>query len=70
MEQALNWNSQNLTHGWQRGVTAFYYGLGFSDDDFISIYEIDGPIPGMNSNLSHDRYSITKNFIRIAIKLI
>jgi uncharacterized protein YoxC len=32
---------------------------GFSDDDFISIYEIDGPIPGMNSNLSHDRYSMT-----------
>ena len=30
----LNWNSKNLTAGWQRGVTAFYYGLGMTDDDF------------------------------------
>ncbi|MBX3437994.1 MAG: dihydroxy-acid dehydratase [Planctomycetaceae bacterium] len=30
----LNWNSRNLTHGWQRGVTAFYYGLGFTPEDF------------------------------------
>ncbi len=31
---ALNWNSRQLTHGWQRGVTAFYYGLGMSEADF------------------------------------
>ena len=30
----LNWNSQQLTHGWQRGVTAFFYGLGMSTEDF------------------------------------
>ena len=30
----LNWNSRNLTRGWQRGVTAFFYGLGMSDADF------------------------------------
>ena len=30
----LNWNSKKLTHGWQRGVTAFYYPLGLTDDDF------------------------------------
>ena len=30
----LNWNSRNLTRGWQRGVTAFFYGLGMSDEDF------------------------------------
>ncbi len=30
----LNWNSHQLTHGWQRGVTAFYYALGLTDDDF------------------------------------
>ncbi|MCA9073751.1 MAG: dihydroxy-acid dehydratase [Planctomycetaceae bacterium] len=30
----LNWNSRNLTHGWQRGVTAFYFGLGFTPEDF------------------------------------
>ncbi len=30
----LNWNSRHLTRGWQKGITAFYYGLGFKDDDF------------------------------------
>ena len=28
-----NWNSRQLTDGWQRGVTAFYYGLGMSAED-------------------------------------
>ena len=31
---ALNWNSRHLTQGWQKGITAFYYGLGFDDADF------------------------------------
>src|SRR5690606_7565632 len=31
---ALNWNSRHLTHGWQKGLTAFYYGLGFDEADF------------------------------------
>lgn len=30
----LNWNSKQLTHGWQRGITAFYYALGLTEDDF------------------------------------
>lgn len=30
----LNWNSSRLTAGWQPGVKAFFYGLGFSADDF------------------------------------
>ena len=34
MNDNLNWNSGQLTRGWQRGVTAFYYGLGLSDEDF------------------------------------
>lgn len=34
MSEPLNWNSRQLTHGWQRGVTAFYYGLGLSDEEF------------------------------------
>ena len=29
-----NRNSRELTRGWQKGVTAFYYGLGLSDADF------------------------------------
>lgn len=30
----LNWNSRFLTHGWQRGVNAFFWGLGFKQTDF------------------------------------
>jgi dihydroxy-acid dehydratase len=30
----LNWNSNQLTHGWQKGITAFYYALGMNSDDF------------------------------------
>ena len=33
-EHPLNWNSNNLTHGWQRGVNAFFWGLGFKPEDF------------------------------------
>lgn len=32
--QALNWNSSQLTAGWQKGVTAFYYAIGMTSDDF------------------------------------
>jgi dihydroxy-acid dehydratase len=31
---ALNWNSRELTQGWQRGINAFYWGLGFQPEDF------------------------------------
>ncbi|MCH2202697.1 MAG: dihydroxy-acid dehydratase [Fuerstiella sp.] len=31
---APNWNSARLTHGWQKGVTAFYYALGMTEADF------------------------------------
>lgn len=30
----LNWNSSFLTHGWQRGVKSFFWGLGFEPADF------------------------------------
>ncbi len=30
----LNWNSSQLTQGWQRGVNAFFWGLGFKPEDF------------------------------------
>lgn len=30
----INWNSANLTSGWQKGVTAFYFALGMTQDDF------------------------------------
>jgi dihydroxy-acid dehydratase len=32
--QNLNWNSRALTHGWQRGINAFFWGLGFKQEDF------------------------------------
>lgn len=31
---SLNWNSKQLTAGWQRGVNAFFWGLGFKPEDF------------------------------------
>ncbi len=34
MNTALNWNSNYLTNGWQRGVRSFYWGLGFTPEDF------------------------------------
>ena len=30
----VNWNSTQLTAGWQKGVTAFYYAIGMSEADF------------------------------------
>lgn len=60
MTQALNWNSQNLTHGWQRGVTAFYYGLGFSDADFDRA-QIGIGVPLLDGNLCNvHAYSLAK----------
>ncbi|QDU51043.1 dihydroxy-acid dehydratase [Gimesia panareensis] len=60
MTQALNWNSQNLTHGWQRGVTAFYYGLGFSDTDFNKA-QIGIGVPLLDGNLCNvHAYSLAK----------
>ena len=50
MVESLNWNSRQLTRGWQRGVTAFYYGLGMTDEDFdraqigIGVPLLDGNI--------------------------
>ena len=35
----LNWNSRQLTHGWQRGVTAFFYGLDMTEADFDTAFE-------------------------------
>lgn len=34
MTQPLNWNSRHLTQGWQKSITAFYYGLGLTEEDF------------------------------------
>ncbi|MDA0840028.1 MAG: dihydroxy-acid dehydratase [Planctomycetota bacterium] len=47
---SLNWNSKSLTHGWQRGVNAFYYGLGFSQEDFNKA-QIGIGVPLLDGNL-------------------
>lgn len=47
---SLNWNSRRLTHGWQRGITAFYYGLGFSDEDFDRA-QVGIGVPLLDGNL-------------------
>tara|TARA_R110002111_G_scaffold258083_1_gene326887 strand:- start:137503 stop:139194 length:1692 start_codon:yes stop_codon:yes gene_type:complete len=61
MTQALNWNSQNLTHGWQKGVTAFYYGLGFSDEDFDKA-QIGIGVPLLDGNLCNvHAYELAKD---------
>ncbi len=46
----LNWNSRNLTRGWQRGVTAFFYGLGMTDEDFDKA-QIGIGVPLLEGNL-------------------
>lgn len=48
--QELNWNSRHITHGWQKGATAFYYGLGFSEADF-SKAQIGIGVPLLEGNL-------------------
>ena len=46
----LNWNSHQLTHGWQRGVTAFYYGLGLDEADFDRA-QVGIGVPLLDGNL-------------------
>ena len=52
----LNWNSRQLTKGWQRGVNAFFWGLGFSEADFdkaqvgIGVPLLDGNICNVHAH--------------------
>lgn len=46
----LNWNSRHITKGWQQGATAFYYGLGFSEDDFNKA-QVGIGVPLLEGNL-------------------
>ncbi|TVS15208.1 MAG: dihydroxy-acid dehydratase [Planctomycetaceae bacterium] len=50
MDAPLNWNSRNLTRGWQRGITAFYYGLGWTEEDFDKP-QIGIGVPLLDGNL-------------------
>lgn len=46
----LNWNSRQLTQGWQRGVRAFYWGLGWSEADFDKA-QVGIGVPLLDGNL-------------------
>lgn len=46
----LNWNSRQLTAGWQPGVKSFFYGLGLKDDDF-SKPQVGIGVPLLEGNL-------------------
>ncbi|MGI8603876.1 MAG: dihydroxy-acid dehydratase [Verrucomicrobiales bacterium] len=56
MTRPLNWNSQQLTHGWQRGVHAFFWGLGWQEEDFdkaqigIGVPLLDGNICNVHAH--------------------
>ena len=56
MPAALNWNSCQLTQGWQRGVNAFFWGLGFQPEDFhkaqvgIGTPLLDGNVCNMHAH--------------------
>lgn len=61
MTSPLNWNSRQLTHGWQRGVTAFYYGLGLTDEDFDKP-QIGIGVPLLDGNLCNvHAYDLAKS---------
>lgn len=47
---ALNWNSRQLTAGWQPGVKSFFHGLGLTDEDF-SKPQIGIGVPLLEGNL-------------------
>lgn len=48
--EPLNWNSRQLTRGWQRGVNAFFWGLGFTDADFDKA-QVGIGVPLLDGNL-------------------
>ncbi|XOV71966.1 MAG: dihydroxy-acid dehydratase [Verrucomicrobiota bacterium] len=50
MTQPLNWNSKQLTRGWQKGVTSFYWGLGFEEAD-LDKPQVGIGVPLLEGNL-------------------
>lgn len=46
----LNWNSKTLTNGWQRGVQAFYWGLGLKEEG-LRAPQVGIGVPLLEGNL-------------------
>lgn len=63
MAEKLNWNSSSLTHGWQRGVKSFYWGLGFQEADFDKA-QIGIATPLLDGNLCNLRAHELAQLIR------
>lgn len=60
-DKALNWNSRHITHGWQKGATAFYYGLGFDEND-MDKPQVGIGVPLLEGNLCNiNAYPIGKS---------
>lgn len=49
-EKHLNWNSCQLTDGWQKGIQSFFWGLGFSEGDFKKA-QVGIGVPLLEGNL-------------------
>lgn len=63
MTQPLNWNSRRLTRGWQRGITAFYYGLGLTEEDFDKP-QVGIGVPLLEGNLCNvHAYELAKELV-------
>ncbi|MBT5926254.1 MAG: dihydroxy-acid dehydratase [Verrucomicrobia bacterium] len=50
MSETMNWNSKQLTRGWQKGVTSFYWGLGFDETD-LDKAQVGIGVPLLDGNL-------------------
>jgi len=50
MADTANWNSKQLTRGWQKGVTSFYWGLGFEEAD-LDKAQVGIGVPLLDGNL-------------------
>ncbi len=50
MAENLNWNSKQLTRGWQQALTSFYWGLGFEESDFDKA-QVGIGVPLLEGNL-------------------
>ena len=61
MNAPLNWNSRHVTRGWQRSLTAFYYGLGLTEADFDKP-QVGIGVPLLDGNLCNlHAYELAKD---------
>jgi dihydroxy-acid dehydratase len=57
----LNWNSRHLTQGWQQGVNAFFWGMGFTESDFRKA-QVGIGVPLLEGNLCNvHAYQLAKH---------